>query len=906
MGLALSRSVLDRARHWHGGDGRPSRISRLASQDEGETLSELVRTMRQGAALPVGPPLQRGCDVAESTRAKVTEASHMTSPKPLLQLCLKKICECSQDWVDECGVARVNLDALPFELGEEIFAMMQQRRALTSYVFAALEGCMIREVVLRGKTCLPSSWLASISNFNGIRYLDVSHSSLTNEALCDLARAGHSKVRLDTLILDSCTQVQDKGIVLTVNLLGDSLRKLNVSGCCQLGDEALAYITTLWQLESLALSRCQLMSTQMLCRLGLLTNLRELDVSMNPNVTNEVLFALQPCCVQGAPFIALALERLHKQLSITEEDANLPISAYSLARSNEDDKGKENIVQNGVVRQSLKKTELQTVSRLGSRFPLSSENMDLASPLDVVYIDSERVQEGVIVEEERVHEQAQEHGVVLRERENHSLAEISEARYVERSWPSSLSHGQGNLHRLLKPLKLRRTESSGARVPFSHRVYSRAHNNRAGQGATSRYSLTSSSRKMALGVSQLHHAKLAQDQQKIALLHSLLPKCAHEDQFSSQGTGAFSYLSAVKKAGLAQLEAFNLAYTGVTDLGCSFLGRLESLRKVDLCQTRLGPRGMKSLSELPLLDHLSADRCTSLGSAASLLLTLSALCELRLRHVQLGGLRLDPSVVDLTHLRVLQLESSGADDQVVALLAIHAPGLIELNVEDCPITDRGLKHIAKLERLEVLDVGDTKITNSGLACLLSLTHLRELELCHCKLKFSSFEGIIDRLPRLERLNLDIPHVPVRDLSMLAPLKHLKHLNLFGACVRDTACVSLASAGLVALVSLEICGGHVTNVGAKHLVSLQCRRLERLNLSNNLELTNLGVRYLAGSLFSGSLRSLSLCGTGLNKRAIPVLCRLTNLEELSLRSCNLQEHEVDVLHAGLRRLSRLIT
>jgi hypothetical protein len=51
-----------------------------------------------------------------------------------------------------------------------------------------------------------------------------------------------------------------------------------------------------------------------------------------------------------------------------------------------------------------------------------------------------------------------------------------------------------------------------------------------------------------------------------------------------------------------------------------------------------------------------------------------------------------------------------------------------LAVSETQVTDQGLQHLARLTRLEKLDLSDTKITDPGLVHLAGLTELRELNL----------------------------------------------------------------------------------------------------------------------------------------------------------------------------------
>jgi WD40 repeat protein/serine/threonine protein kinase/Leucine-rich repeat (LRR) protein len=164
------------------------------------------------------------------------------------------------------------------------------------------------------------------------------------------------------------------------------------------------------------------------------------------------------------------------------------------------------------------------------------------------------------------------------------------------------------------------------------------------------------------------------------------------------------------------------------------------------------------------------------------------------------------------------------------------------------VTDQGLKALAPLKKLTILELGETKVTDAGLKELASLTNLTRLSLKNTKVMGAG-------------------------LKELAPLKSFQALNLQGAQVTDASLKELAS--LTNLTDLHLGFTKVTDVGLKELAPL--KNLEVLVL-NETQVTDGGLKALASLV---NLHTLYLEDTNVTDAGLKELAPLTNLNALWL-------------------------
>ena len=145
--------------------------------------------------------------------------------------------------------------------------------------------------------------------------------------------------------------------------------------------------------------------------------------------------------------------------------------------------------------------------------------------------------------------------------------------------------------------------------------------------------------------------------------------------------------------------------------------------------------------------------------------------------------------------------------------------ITRLNLEDTPITNARLVHLAGLTDLEYLGLSRTRITDGGLVHLAGLANLTKLTL---------------------------GNTPITDagLMRLKGLTNLQTLSLYGTRITDAGLVHLA--GLTNLQKLYLDGTQITDAGLVHLAGLT--RLERLYLYlNRTRISDAGVAKLKKAL-----------------------------------------------------------
>ena len=145
--------------------------------------------------------------------------------------------------------------------------------------------------------------------------------------------------------------------------------------------------------------------------------------------------------------------------------------------------------------------------------------------------------------------------------------------------------------------------------------------------------------------------------------------------------------------------------------------------------------------------------------------------------------------------------------------------ITRLNLEDTPITNARLVHLAGLTDLEYLGLSRTRITDAGLVHLARLANLTKLTL---------------------------GNTPITDagLTHLKGLTNLQTLSLYGTRITDAGLVHLT--GLTNLQKLYLDGTRITDAGLVHLAGLT--RLERLYLYlNRTRITDAGVAELKKAL-----------------------------------------------------------
>ena len=187
-------------------------------------------------------------------------------------------------------------------------------------------------------------------------------------------------------------------------------------------------------------------------------------------------------------------------------------------------------------------------------------------------------------------------------------------------------------------------------------------------------------------------------------------------------------------AKLKNLRTLSLRSTQVTDDGLAALSQARNLETLVLEFTRVSGPGLVHLEHLPKLAVLSLN--PNRNTADKTQIDLSPLAEgfLALRALKVGGNNLTDahlaSVATVKSLQTLTFRTLGFTKFTDAGLAplANLTNLRELRINgSVKVSDAGMVHLTKLNRLEKLDLGRTRISFAAAANLGKLPALKELE-----------------------------------------------------------------------------------------------------------------------------------------------------------------------------------
>jgi len=149
---------------------------------------------------------------------------------------------------------------------------------------------------------------------------------------------------------------------------------------------------------------------------------------------------------------------------------------------------------------------------------------------------------------------------------------------------------------------------------------------------------------------------------------------------------------------------------------------------------------------------------------------------------------------NLTHLDLTKCVQ--IDDDCIAMLITHKHALRHLSLRECrKVTNRSTSALSHFQCLTYLNVSHTKISNSGVKHLVTLTSLKSLILQRCSNVSDSGVHYLSGLISLTHLNLyACTNVTDKALEDLQGLTNLSYLNL-------SYCKNITSGGIGLLTSL---------------------------------------------------------------------------------------------------------
>ena len=323
---------------------------------------------------------------------------------------------------------------------------------------------------------------------------------------------------------------------------------------------------------------------------------------------------------------------------------------------------------------------------------------------------------------------------------------------------------------------------------------------------------------------------------------------------------------------LITLRSLEVGGSSLTDEALRSIGKLENLETLYVDRTPLDGSGLVHLRALSLLRTFTADGSGIQSRNLVHLRDLPALEEVHLALVPvlpegLAHLAHIPRLTRLTFyeslsssegldqllqsplLEELDLTGSDLDDAGLAVLGqMRQMRVLSLD-GSIGITDRGVGNLAGLQALRTLSIGPADIGDAGAAAVAHLAVLETLWLGANQLTSTGLAHL-SRLTGLNQLGIDCPRSGANSLKYLERLVNLRHLTLArleGAQPSDLAFLR----NLPALRILTIWYGYLPEGSLAILGELSA--LRDLNLCD-AHITDVGMEHLAG------LRGIAISGT----------------------------------------------
>ncbi len=225
-----------------------------------------------------------------------------------------------------------------------------------------------------------------------------------------------------------------------------------------------------------------------------------------------------------------------------------------------------------------------------------------------------------------------------------------------------------------------------------------------------------------------------------------------------------------------------------------YLKNLPNLKQINLFGCwKLTESGLQHLQTLVRLKSLSLSSCFQLvDHDVACLSLLSSLEDLNLSKCSALG---DRSLEHLSNLRKIQkLDLSNCEN-----IAFLAPAMNNLQAlskisslnlsHNQKINDQSVEALSRLTSLQILEMEDTRVGNSGLRHLSRLSKLQTLNVSQCFLVGD--QGLdIRQIRHLQSLNLTYCSVKTEDLALIAEMEKMTSLQISGNDITNQGIQSL--------------------------------------------------------------------------------------------------------------------
>jgi hypothetical protein len=224
-----------------------------------------------------------------------------------------------------------------------------------------------------------------------------------------------------------------------------------------------------------------------------------------------------------------------------------------------------------------------------------------------------------------------------------------------------------------------------------------------------------------------------------------------------------------------------------------------------------------------------------------------------------------------------------SDSQICSISALKH--LVGLNVADASVTDTGLSYLGhNCSSLKDLYIGGSRITDSGIAKLTSLSNLETIVIQNAAIADKGLEPLL-KLKELRFLSLNNTLITDAGLRAIAEnCPKLRMLHVANTKITDEGLLHLQP--LTELTSLSLDNDGITNVGANHLASFAS--LTSLSLEN-AKVDASGIESICRLRY---LERLNISGIKLSHRSLKAIVTLRSLRELDIRGAGLDRAEID--------------
>ncbi|MFN3192086.1 MAG: hypothetical protein ACE361_16360 [Aureliella sp.] len=345
--------------------------------------------------------------------------------------------------------------------------------------------------------------------------------------------------------------------------------------------------------------------------------------------------------------------------------------------------------------------------------------------------------------------------------------------------------------------------------------------------------------------------------QRIPALNRL--SLANRPKYTDKG---LSYLS-----GLSELTELNLSHSDLKGYGLGHLSGLNNLRHVDLSSCHwLNDESAK------YLEHLGQVRSISLDGKSN---------EWFSNDIWKRAIQVDPSYHEQFSISMLERLRGGLTDSGLAHVA-KLDKLTELSLVKTRITDKGLSRLVALKQLQRLDLSRTAVTDAGLKHLLQLKDLRALKLNYT---YVSDVGLahLAKLPHLESLELVGTNISSDGILVLRHLESLKTLAINSTRMSDETLEHLRHFQNLEQVSLS---GYRHSFKGLIRLSRENPRLELFDLLVDSGLASLGI--------DGQTVSLDLKEQSVGKAELAVVASLRDIESLDVSNSTVGDEALKVI------------